>query len=199
MTSRGIALLLSWLALTALIADEAAAQSVAYGDAAALPRAALADAYYVRLESAWPQTTGAVGACRNGGEEVVEGLLQRGVDGVYRGTLDRRTRLLFCGAHAASGVRCELVLEGGGQVATAGYAVPDDASPSGSALRLSWRPTPSHRGTARGECSSDFKRSVEEMYRSVTHGVEFAVPEAGAEKRAERLIAYPWTVEVGGR
>jgi hypothetical protein len=94
---------------------------------------------------------------------------------------------------------CELVLEGDGNVAMMGYAVPDETSPSGIALRLSWRPLPGHGATVRGACSADFKRSVEEMYLSVSHGVELAVPAAGAEKRKERLENYAWTAEVAAR
>jgi hypothetical protein len=48
----------------------------------------------------------------------------------------------------------------------------------------------------RGPCSAGFKRSVEEMYLSVTHAVELGVPVAG--KRRERLEGYAWTVEVAG-
>ncbi len=51
----------------------------------------------------------------------------------------------------------------------------------------------------RGACSADFKRSIEPMYLSVTHGAELALPAAGAETRRERLENYAWTVEVGGR
>jgi hypothetical protein len=50
----------------------------------------------------------------------------------------------------------------------------------------------------RGACSADFKRSIEEMYLSVTHGVELAVPAEGAGKRTERLEDYAWTAEVAG-
>jgi len=80
-----------------------------------------------------------------------------------------------------------------------GYVVPDETSPSGSALRLSWRPLPGHGATVRGACSADFKQSVEEMYLSVSHGVELAVPAAGAERRKERLENYAWTAKVEGR
>jgi hypothetical protein len=195
MLSRWILRLLLPLSITVLTAGPAASQSMAYGDAAAPPRVALASAYHLKLESAWPQA--AVGeVCRNGGDEVVEGVLQRGVDGVYRGSLDRRTLILFCGAHGAGGEACELVLEGDGKVGMTGYVLPDETSPSGSALRLSWRPSPAHGATVRGACSEDFKRSVEEMYLTVTHGVELAVPGMGEGKRTERLENYAWTAEV---
>jgi hypothetical protein len=118
---------------------------------------------------------------------------------VYRGSLDRRTLILFCGAHGASGEACELVLEGDGKVAMTGYVLADENSPSGSALKVSWRPSPTHGATVRGACSADFKRSIETMYLSVTHGAEFALPAAAAETRRERLENYGWTVEVGGR
>jgi hypothetical protein len=186
------------LGITVLGADPAAAQSIAYSDAAAPPRVTLASVYHLRLESDWPQAAGAQEACRNGGDEIVEGMLQRGVDGVYRGSLDRRTLILFCGAHGASGEDCEMMLEGDGKVAMTGYVVPDETSPSGSALRLSWRPSPNHGASVRGACSADFKRSIEEMYLSVTHGVELAVPAEGAGKRTERLEDYAWTAEVAG-
>lgn len=199
MISRRMLQLLRGLALTALPAAGGAAESLAYHGAALSPPGALADAYHLRLESAWPQATAAGEACRNGGDEIVDGVLRRGVDGVYRGSLDRRTVLLFCGAHGSDGRACQLVLEGDGKVAMTGYVVPDGASPSGSALRLSWRPSRSHGATVRGVCSADFKRAVEAMYRSVTHGAEVAVPAAGAEKRRERLENYAWTAEVAPR
>jgi hypothetical protein len=197
MLTRRILRLLMPLSITVLTTGPAAPQSMVYSGAAAPPRVTLASAYHLRLESAWPQA--AVGeACRNGGDEVVEGVLQRGVDGVYRGSLDRRTLILFCGAHGAGGEACELVLEGDGKVGMTGYAVPDETSPSGSALRLSWRPSPAHRATVRGACSVDFKRSVEEMYLTVTHGVELAVPGMGEGKWTGRLENYAWTAEVTG-
>jgi hypothetical protein len=37
------------------------------------------------------------------------------------------------------------------------------------------------------------------MYRTVAHGVELALPAAGAGKRFERLEDYAWTVEIAGR
>ena len=79
------------------------------------------------------------------------------------------------------------MLEGDGTVATTGVVVPDEASPSGSALRVWWRPSATHAATVLGVCSADFKRSIEAMYLSVTHGAEFAIPAAGAGKRVERL------------
>jgi hypothetical protein len=199
MISRPRLRLIWGLALTALATAPAGAQAPALHTAAAPGGLALADAYHLRLESAWPQAGAGAEACRNGGDEIVEGTLQRGVDGVYRGALARRTLLLFCGAHGGSDAACELVLEGDGRVAMTGYVVPDEASPSGRALRLSWRPTLSHGAAVRGACSADFKRSVEQMYRSARHGVEIAVPAAGAGVRRERLENYAWTVEVAAR
>jgi hypothetical protein len=195
MLSRRILRLLMPLIVTVLTAGPAVSQSMAYSGAAAPPRVAPASAYHLRLESAWPQAA-AGEACRNGGDEVVEGMLQRGVDGVYRGSLDRRTLILFCGAHGARGEACELVLEGDGKVGMTGYVVADETSPSRSALRLSWRPSPAHGATVRGACSADFKRSVEAMYLTVTHGLELAVPGMGEGKRTERLENYAWTAEV---
>jgi hypothetical protein len=186
------------MVVTALAA-ESGAQPLAYGDAAAAPGPTLADAYDVRLASTWPQRTTADEACRNGGGEIVAGTLQRDVDGMYRGRLDRRTLILFCGTHGASGEGCQLTLEGSGKVAMSGAVVADETSPSGSALRLSWHPLPGHTASASGACSTGFMRAIEAMYRSVTHGVEFAVPAAGAGRRVERLEDYGWRVEVAGR
>jgi len=188
--------LLSGLALITLSAAPAAAQTIAYGEAPAPRATVLPDAYHLRLESEWPQPLAAAEECRNGGDEVVEGMLTRGADGTYRGSLDRRTLILFCGAHGAGGEACELVLEGEGKVVMTGVVVADETSPSGSALRVSWLPSPTHAAAVRGACSADFKRSVEEMYLSVRHGAEFAVPAAGAGNRVERLENYAWTVEI---
>lgn len=198
MISRRILRLCIGPALTTVVTTGAASQAITFSDAAGRPTVLLAEAYHLRLESVWPQAAGADGACRNGGDEIVEGRLQRDVDGVYRGSFDRRTVILFCGAHGANGEACELVLEGEGKVAMTGRAVADETSPSGSALRLSWRPSPTHGAEARGACSADFKRSMEGMYLSVAHGAEVAVPAAGSGKRRERLENYPWTVEVVG-
>ena len=197
MTMRRTLGLLSGLALTTLSTAPAEAQAIAYGEApASRPAAALPGAYHLRLESAWPQAVDAAEECRNGGDEIVEGMLTLSADGTYRGSLDRRTLILFCGAHGAGGEACELVLEGDGKVVMTGVVVLDETSPSGSALRVSWRPSPAHGATVRGACSADFKRSVEEMYLSVRHGAEFAVPAAGMGKRVERLENYAWTVEI---
>ena len=158
--------------------------------------AALADTYHLKLTSAWPQLAGAGDRCRNGGDEVIEGNLRRDTDGVYRGSLDRHTELLFCGAHGPRGEACELVLEGDGTVAMEGFAVPDRSSPSGHALKVSWRPTAAHGAATRGACPPEFKRDVEHMYLSVRHGAEFPLPAAGGDEVAERLEDYAWTVEV---
>jgi hypothetical protein len=188
--------LLTLIALTALSAAPVAGQAFALRETPP-PRAfeALADAYRVRLRSVWPQL-GTEEDCANGGDEIVEGTLNRSPDGGYRGTFTRRTRILFCGAHGTDGEACELVLEGDGRVAAAGALVADEASPSGHALRLGWRPLPTHAATVRGACSADFKRSAEAMYLSVRHGAEFALPADGEGRLVERLENYPWIVEV---
>ncbi len=184
------------LALTTLTAAPAAAQAIAYEEATALRQPVnLAAAYHLRLRSAWPQA-GGTEACRNGGDEIVEGVLNRMGDGSYRGTFERRTLLLFCGAHSRDGQACELTLEGDGQVMMTGMVVPDETSPSGSALQVAWRPSPSHGAAVRGICPSDFKRSIEAMYLSVMHGAEFALPRVGSGRRFERLENYAWTVEI---
>jgi hypothetical protein len=188
--------LTSGVALTILLTAPAATPAIAYRELPA-PRAAapLASAYHLSLESAWPQLGGSGIACRNGGDEMVRGMVTRNAGGTYEGTLDRTTLLFFCGTHSVSGQSCELVLEGDGKVAVRGVVVPDEASPSGSALRLSWTPRVDHAAEVQGACSADFKRSVREMYLSVRHGAEFALPEAGKGMR-ERLEDYAWTVQV---
>lgn len=187
--------LASAVTLTTLSSLPAATQAVAYRAPAARPPSVLADAYHLSLKSAWPQLGTPDGACRNGGDEMVRGMVTRKADGTYEGTLDRTTLLYFCGAHAAGGDSCELVLEGDGRVAVRGLVVPDPVSPSGSALRLSWRPNAHHTAEVRGACSADFKHSIREMYLSVRHGAEFALPVAGKGLR-ERLENYPWIVEI---
>lgn len=197
MTTRRIPDLRWTLALTAVTAAPLAAQEIAPAEAASPGSPVLASAYHLTLTSAWPQITGGLVGCRNGGHETVEGTLIRKADGVYRGVPERRTVLLFCGAHGGHGAACELVLEGEGTVAMTGRVVADATSPSGQALRVSWTPAPTHAVGVRGACSAEFKRAVETMYLSATHGAEFAVPAAGAGARRERLEHYAWIVEVG--
>jgi hypothetical protein len=197
MISRPTSRLCIALGITLLTAGTAAAQSLAYSDATAPPGEALSSAYRLKLESAWPQA-GRGESCRNGGDEVVEGVLRRGVDGVYHGSFERRTLLLFCGAHGAGGEACEIVLEGDGKVVMTGYVVTDETGRR-PALRLSWHPAPAHGASVRGACSAEFKRSVEAMYLSVPHGLELPVPAAGAGKRRERLEDYAWTAELAAQ
>lgn len=186
----------SGVALTILLTAAAATRAIAYREPPApRPAAPLADAYHLSLESAWPQLGTSGIACRNGGDEMVRGMVTRNAVGVYEGTLDRSTLLFFCGTHGVSGESCELVLEGDGSVAVRGTVVPDEASPSGSALRLSWTPMDDHVAKVQGACSADFKRSVRQMYLSVRHGAEFALPVVGKGMR-ERLENYAWTVEI---
>jgi hypothetical protein len=188
--------LTSVVALTILLTAPAATQAIAYRELPApRPGAPLADGYHLSLKSAWPQLGASGIACRNGGDEMVRGMVRRNAAGIYEGILDRSTLLYFCGTHGVGGESCELVLEGDGSVAVQGVVVPDEASPSGSALRLSWTPRADHAAEVQGACSADFKRSVREMYLSVRHGAEFALPVAGEGMR-ERLEDYGWTVEV---
>jgi hypothetical protein len=188
--------LTSGVALTILLTAPAATQAIAFDDRPApWAGAALANRYHLSLKSVWPQLGGEPSECRNGGDEMVRGLVTRQRDGSYQGILDRSTLLFFCGSHGTSGKKCELVLEGDGAVAVHGVVVADDSSPSGSALWLSWTPAAGHAAEVQGACSADFKRSAREMYLSVRHGVEFALPVAGKGLR-ERLEDYAWTVEV---
>jgi hypothetical protein len=153
-----------------------------------------AASYHVSLRSVWPQDSSPGAACRNGGDEMVRGMVTRNAEGLYEGTLDRSTLLLFCGAHGASGEPCRLALEGDGGVTVLGIVVPDPVSPSG-ALRLSWTPAAGHAARVEGACSEEFKHSIRDMYLSARHGVEFPLPGAGAVLR-QRLENYAWEVEV---
>jgi hypothetical protein len=162
--------------------------------APAHPPAELAATYQVRLESAWPQLAG--GGCENGGNETVEGTLTRSPTGEYGGTFTRRTHLLFCGAHAASGAACALVLDGEGSVQVHGIVTEDDQSPSHRGVRLTWTPDANHAVTVRGECSTEFTEGIRRMYLTARHGAEFALPAAGAGPTSERLEDYAWVVDV---
>ncbi len=177
------------LGLSILISQPAAAQSLAAGEPAAVRRPELAASYRVRLESAWPQHAGAA-ECANGGNEIVEGVLTRTEAGDYAGTFTRHTELLFCGTHGAGGEVCSLVLKGEGRVAMRGTVV------EGDQLRVAWMPSPAHAAEVHGACGDGFKQRVREMYLSVRHGAEFALPSPGAAPGPERLEDYAWIVEV---
>ena len=185
------------LALFLLAVPPAAAQAIAYGEPPPIRSRAegLAERYHVRFTSAWPQLPAGTG-CENGGHEVVEGTLTRTDTGDYGGTLTRKTHLLFCGAHGPAGNACALVLEGEGGVIVRGIVVPDDRSRTGRVLRVAWTPAAEHTARADGVCGADFKEGLERMYLSVRHGLEFALPNAGAAPRTERLEDYAWVVEV---
>jgi hypothetical protein len=185
------------LGLFLLAVPPAAAQAIAYGEPPPIrTRAeALADRYHVRLTSAWPQFVAGDG-CVNGGDEVVEGTLTRTGAGDYGGTLLRKTHLLFCGAHGPAGDSCALALDGGGGVVMRGMVLPDERSPTGRVLRVAWTPAAEHAARVNGACGTEFKQRVERMYLTARHGAEFALPNAGAAPRTERLEDYAWVVEV---
>jgi hypothetical protein len=185
------------LALMLLAVPPAAAQTVAYGEPPPIRSRpdALAERYHIRLTSAWPQLPAGDG-CENGGTEIVQGTLTRTGAGDYSGTLTRKTRLLFCGAHGPAGHGCALALEGEGGVVMRGMVLPDERSPTGRVLRVAWVPAAAHAARVNGACGEDFKKGVERMYLTARHGVEFALPNAGAAPRTERLEDYAWVVEV---
>jgi hypothetical protein len=185
------------LALILLVVPPAAAQAIAYGEPPPIrSRAeALAERYHVRLTSTWPQLAADDG-CVNGGGEVVEGALIRTGADEYRGTLYRRTHLVFCGAHGPAGDRCALALDGEGGVVMRGMVMSDHTSPTGRVLRVGWTPAAGHAARVNGACAAEFKKRVERMYLTARHGVEFALPNAGAAPRTERLEDYAWVVEV---
>lgn len=172
--------------------------SSAYSLDAERPRpSALKNAYHIHLQSAWPQLAGGAPGCVNGGEEALDGTLTLGPSGLYTGTFNRHTRLLFCGVHgAAAGDACELVLQGEGTVAATADVVADGTSPSRRSARLQWVPSQGNTATVTGACPAAFKEAVEEMYLSVRHGVELPLTVAGSGLRSERLEDYAWIVSV---
>jgi hypothetical protein len=192
------------LMLAALIPSHGAAQSALrparasfalVGEAPA--PAALKTAYHVRLTSTWPQE--AAGACRNGGEETLDGTLTRNADGTYSGSFARNTRLLFCGAHGSEGAAresCALTLLGKGRVTANGAVMEDEISPSGRSVRVEWAPAPGHSAVVTGACPAGFKEALREMYLTTRHGAEIPLTTAGAGPRTERLENYAWTVEL---
>jgi hypothetical protein len=192
------------LALAALIPSDGAAQSALRPARASFALAgeapaptALKAVYHVRLTSTWPQE--AAGACRNGGEETLDGTLIRNADGTYSGRFARNTRLLFCGAHGSEGAAaesCALTLQGEGRVTANGVVMEDETSPSGRSVRVEWTPAPGHSAVVTGACPPAFKHALRGMYLSTRHGAEIPLTAAGTGPRTERLENYPWTVEL---
>ncbi|MFL5496265.1 MAG: hypothetical protein ACJ8DC_17910 [Gemmatimonadales bacterium] len=194
------------LALTSLIPSDGAAQSArgparasfALAGVAPTPApAALKSAYHIRLTSTWPQE--AAGACRNGGEETLDGTLERNADGTYSGSFARNTRLFFCGAHgaeAAPAEGCALTLQGKGRVTANGVVMEDETSPSGRSVRVEWSPVPGHSAVVTGACPAAFKDALRGMYLNTRHGAEIPLTTAGTGPRTERLENYAWIVEL---
>jgi hypothetical protein len=187
-----------WLGLAGALALTALGSSAFHRAGPELPRpAALKSSYGIHLKSAWPQLAGGPGGCINGGEETVDGTLTLTGEGSYRGTFDRHTRLLFCGAHGPGAAEsCALTLVGDGKVSASAVVVADETSPSGRSARLSWVPSAGHQATVTGACPARFKQAVEAMYLSVHHGVELPLTEAGSGPLSDRLENYAWIVNV---
>ena len=195
MSTRGILPLAGALIVTTLVGT-LGAQAVALSDER-LPRPpALAATYHLTLTSNWP-SNGDTEGCGNGGEEVVEGTLTRRGPDRYEGTFRRHTILRFCGSHGTSSeAQCTMTLQGAGAVAAVGDVLADDQSESGRALRLTWTPEPGHSAGTEGACAPAFKDKVKALYLTVSHGVEFDLPAAGAAPRTERPEGYAWTVAI---
>lgn len=194
MSTRGILPLAGALTVTTLVGT-LGAQAVALRDEPSARPPALAATYHLTLTSDWPDN-GDTEGCGNGGQEVVEGTLTRRWPDRYEGTFRRRTILRFCGSHGTSEAECTMTLQGAGSVAAVGDVVADNQSESGRALRLIWTPKPGHTAKTEGACTSGFMSKVKALYLSVRHGVEFALPPAGAAPRAERPEGYAWTVTI---
>jgi hypothetical protein len=194
MSTRNILPLAGALTITTLVGT-LGAQAVALRDEPPARPPALAAIYHLTLTSDWPDN-GATEGCGNGGEEVVKGTLSRRGPDRYEGTFRRRTILRFCGSHGRSEAECTMTLQGAGSVAAVGDVVADNQSESGRALRLIWTPEPGHTAETEGACTPGFMSKVKALYLSVRHGVELALPPAGAAPRTERPEGYAWTVTI---
>ena len=202
-----IPILATALALAGMMPCVGAAQAAPAGKATALfvragrapAPAALKSAYRVRLTSTWPQEAEG-SACRNGGEEVLDGELTGHADGGYTGTLHRRTELLFCGVHGTPQVMestgCAVTLTGEGTVAAKGVIVRDATAPSGRGMRLTWTPAVGHEAVVSGPCAPGFKRALRAMYLATVHAAEFPVTTVGSGPWSEQLEDYAWKVEL---
>jgi hypothetical protein len=193
MSTRGILPLAGALTLTTLVGT-LGAQAAAVHEGLLVRPPALAASYHLTLTSDWP-SDGDPG-CGNGGSEVVEGTLTRHGPDRYEGTLRRRTVLRFCGAHGMSNAECTMTLQGGGKVMAVGDVLAGADGDGSRILRLVWAPEAGHSAQTDGACSADFKSKVRAMYLSARHGVEFALPAAGAAPRTERPEGYAWIVAV---
>ena len=194
MSTRGILPLAGALTLTTLVGT-LGAQAAALHGGLSVRRPALAASYHLTLTSDWP-SDGDPQGCGNGGSEVVEGTLARHGPDRYEGTLRRRTVLRFCGAHGMSDAECTMTLQGAGKVAAVGDVLASGDGDGSRTLRLVWAPEAGHSAQTDGACSVDFKSKVRAMYLSVRHGVEFALPAAGAAPRTERPEGYAWIVAI---
>ena len=144
-------------------------------------RVALQPSYRLQLESDWPVPPGETEACNNRASETLRGSLRRVAGNRYQGRFMRRTRLGFCGSHAAAVGRCGAVLQGEGEVGVVGeISYGAGGQPT---MTLLWQPVP---GTTRirieGSCAPRFINGLEAMYRSAVHSVDFVLPEPGQNR-----------------
>jgi hypothetical protein len=175
MTSIRTGALLAALLTTLLPVHDARAQTLARPLAAPAPNIPLRSVYGVRVESAWPTPPGETDACNNRASEVLVGTLHRAGNDRYDGRFVRRTRLGFCGTHAAAVDRCGLLLLGEGEVTVEGRV--SRGADGISILSLTWHPVSSTtRLLVDGNCAPRFTAALEAMYRTAVHSVEFAVP-----------------------
>jgi hypothetical protein len=164
----------------------------------ALDDAALNPSYHIRLTSDWPQSESPSGECLNGGREVVEGVLTRVADTGYEGELRRVTVIRFCGRHADARTLCSITLTGQGPVTAEATLAPGPGSWGDHPVVLRWIPDSSRTEVqVGGDCQLSFAASLEAMYATVPHAVEFSLPAAGdSDHVTQRLFDYGWSVEV---
>jgi hypothetical protein len=159
------------------------------------PLAILADEYHVRLTSAWPQFIGADG-CLNGGEETIDGTLERTADGGYAGVLRRMSRISFCGPHGPDVGSCGLTLNGDGAV-RATVVFPGASGTNGQSSWLEWTPDPAaSRTSVSGSCGGHFDGALQAMYLGASHGVELILPFEDSGALHQRIEDFGWVADV---
>ncbi len=189
---RAVQIALPLLAAAPLAGQAEVAFAPATGPAAApLANPAPRSTWTVRLTSDWPQYENGT-MCANGGEETLSGTLALDAAGAYRGFLERKATIRFCGKHAHAAKDCHLTLNSTGMVEATGR-VEEGAAPF---LLLAWSTPPdSAYATVQGTCPAEFQKAVRQLYLSVAHAVEVPLPAAG-DTRAIRLEDYGWIAEL---
>lgn len=179
--------------------DLRARRAAAVDSAAAVPP--LADAYEIRLESAWPEIrSGGGGACSNGGSETLEGVLARSGDASYSGAFARTTTLEFCGAHGSATRPCRLTLTGSGTVEVRARIREDAAIDPAHGVVMRWTPHGDQAAVSvSGSCPARFGRALARMYRTAAREVELPLETLTGAREVAHLDEYGWVATVTQR